>query len=197
MKKPARIEINLVPKDPFFQTPLGRFMQWALSAGRYIVIFTELVVIGSFLTRFTLDRQITDLNNEILQKEEQIKGYGTLEADFRSAQSRVEQYKQVVQERNIAEVFPQLTAITPIEVTYDLVSISPVRVVMSGSALSRDSFNTLINNLQLSNIFKNVTINKIESPEDDLPGFSFDISATTGEERAPASKPTPIPEPEL
>lgn len=187
MKSPAAININLVPKDPFYQTGLGRFLQWALSAGRYIVIFTELVVIGSFVTRFTLDRQITDLNNEILQKEEQVKGYGTLEKDFRTIQARVEDYKQVAQDENLADIFPQLTAITPTDVFFEKISISPTQVVLSGSTLSRLSLSTLINNMQLSDTFKNVTINKIESPEESKPGYRFDIVAITNIE--PVAKP--------
>ena len=180
-KKPTQIAINLVPKDPFYQTAIGRFLQWALSAGRYIVIFTELVVIGSFVTRFTLDRQITDLNNEILQKEEQIKGYATLEKDFRIVQARVEDYNQVVQDENLADVFPQLTSITPPDVFFSRVVINENQVTMNGSTLSQDSFNTLINNMQLSPTFKTVIINKIQSPEQNQPGFTFDITATTKE----------------
>ena len=77
-KQPAAITINLVPKDPFFATIPGRVLKWALSAGRYIVIFTELVVIISFATRFTLDRQVTDLNDTITSKEAIINSYGAL-----------------------------------------------------------------------------------------------------------------------
>lgn len=181
MKKPTQISINLVPRDPFYQTAIGRFLQWALSAGRYIVIFTELVVIGSFVTRFTLDRQITDLNNEILQKEEQIKGYSILEKDFRMAQARVEDYNQVVQDENLADIFPQLTNITPTDVFFERIIITNNQVTMTGNTFSQESFNTLINNMQLSSAFKTVTINKIQSPEKDEPGFTFDITATTKE----------------
>jgi hypothetical protein len=66
-KQPARkkldINVNLLPQDPFFETVFGRFLKWALSIGRYIVIFTELIVILSFASRFTLDRMVTDLTH--------------------------------------------------------------------------------------------------------------------------------------
>lgn len=188
MKKPAEITINLVPKDPFFETPIGRFLRWVLSAGRYIVIFTELVVIGSFITRFTLDRQITDLNSDILQKQQQIESYGTLEADFRLAQSRIEEYKQAAQDRNLVEVFPQLTAITPAAVQYTQLTITNNTINLSGTTLSQAAFSTLINNIQLSPLFSNVVISKIESPEENEPGYQFSISANTKEEKKVETK---------
>lgn len=186
MKKPAPININLVPRDPFFQTPFGRFLQWALSAGRYIVIFTELVVIGSFVTRFTLDRQITDLNNEILQKEQQVLGYGTLEKDFRTIQARIEDYNQVAQDENLVTIFSQLSLITPSDVYFSRVSITPTQLSLSGNALSQTSFSTLINNMQLSPEFSSITIDKIESPEQNEPGYKFDITVALQSKKAPA-----------
>src|SRR5690554_2981690 len=94
-KKPASITINLLPKDPFFETVVGKTLKWALSAGRYIVIFTELIVILSFLARFTLDRQLTDVNSDIANNETIVASYGELEENFRRAQERTTQIKQI------------------------------------------------------------------------------------------------------
>jgi hypothetical protein len=61
-------EINLLPKEEFEKKPLGKFLVWALSIGRYIVIFTELIVILAFLSRFKLDRDLADLNQSVREK---------------------------------------------------------------------------------------------------------------------------------
>lgn len=179
--KPAQIKINLVPKDPFFSTILGRILRWALTAGRYIVIFTELVVIVSFVTRFTLDRQVTDLNKSITQKEAIIDSYGVLETDFRAAQSKIDQYKQIEQETNITEVFENLSAVTPEGVLLEDLTITQGTIVASGKSQSQASFNLLVNNLQLSNNFNNVSVDKIEAGDPKDPGFSFQIRANTME----------------
>lgn len=178
-QKPANITINLIPKDPFFQTPIGIFLQWALSAGRYIVIFTELIVIVSFAARFTLDRQLTDLNSQIFDQKTLIAAYGTLESNFRAAQTKLETVEKIDEEVNITDVFENLTLVTPQDVKLDQLTISPSTVTISGSTLSQTSFNLLINNLQLSQKFYNITVGKVESGDSSTAGFKFVITAAT------------------
>jgi hypothetical protein len=89
-KTTAHIRINLLPKDPFLSTPLGRFLTWSLHVGRYLVIFTELVVITSFGSRFVIDRQVTDLNVQLREKQTIIQSYGSLEQDVRTVQKKLE-----------------------------------------------------------------------------------------------------------
>lgn len=178
-KKPATININLVPKDPFFHTSIGRALQWALSAGRYIIIFTELIVIISFAARFTLDRQITDLNSDLVANQAAIENYGELESDFRLAQSKIENVEQIEQEVNIVDVFQKLSEVTPQDVTMSQLVITPDSVSITGKTLSQTSFNLLVNNLQLSPQFRNVSVSKVESEDDGSPGLLFNILADT------------------
>ena len=55
------VPINLLPKTEFELSFWGRFIKWALSTGRYIIILTELVVIIAFMSRFKLDRDASDV----------------------------------------------------------------------------------------------------------------------------------------
>lgn len=187
MRKPAEISINLIPKDPFFETAVGKLLKWALSIGRYIVIFTELVVIMSFVTRFSLDRQVTDLNDAINQKQVVIQSYGDLESTIRATQKKIEQYQQVSQQTNIAEIFPKLNNITPKDIKLTELNISATTISLQGTALSNDSLSLFINNLQLSSDFRNVVVDRIETGDQKDPGFQFRIRADIGREQiAPA-----------
>jgi len=179
-KKPAAIRINLLPKDPFFATIPGRILKWALSAGRYIVIFTELVVIISFATRFTLDRQVTDLNQSISNKAAIISSYGQLENNFRIAQNKISSYEQLKQSNTIVETFADIKEIIPEGILLDDLVISNDTIIASGTTLSQTAFNLLINNLQISSKFHEVAVDKVESNEDNTqPGFAFSIRAKT------------------
>lgn len=178
MKRAAQININLLPRDPFFSTILGKILRWALSAGRYIVIFTELVVIMSFLSRFTLDRQVTDLNGVIEKKRQIILSYGDLEDKFRTVQEKINQYQQTDQETNIVDTFTHLSAVIPEGITLNELAIRPTNVTISGSTLSQTAFNLLINNMQLSSDFHNIHVSEIESGDDDE-GITFNIKADT------------------
>lgn len=181
VKPPAQIKINLLPKDPFFDSVIGRSLQWALSAGRYIVIFTELVVIASFITRFSLDRQLTDINSDITQKELVIQSYGDLETNFKIAQDKIAKIKSLDQESNIAEVFPFISEITPEGIQLTRLLIRPDGISAEGSTLSQTAFNMFVSNLELSPHFLNVSIDKVESQENDEAGFVFSLRADTVE----------------
>ena len=178
-KKPANkkldIAINLVPQDPFFETVLGRFLKWALSVGRYIVIFTEMIVILSFASRFTLDRMVTDLNSTIHNKERVITSYGDLEKNFRFVQRQVEDYQQFKQESNLVDIFPILNDSVPDNVIFETLLVRSDAINFTGSALSQNALNVLVNNLQLSPYFTEVSVNKIESRGEKTAGFNFDI----------------------
>ena len=193
-KPPAQIKINLLPKDTFFESIVGRSLKWALSAGRYIVIFTELVVILSFVARFTLDRQVTDLNSDIQQKESIISSYGDLEDNFRSAQTKIQTITELDQDTNIVDVFPHISEVTPEGINYDELVIQPTGISAGGSTISQTALNLLITNLQLSPHFFNVSIDRIETQDDQSPGFAFRLRAdtkvitTVTKKNAPAQK---------
>lgn len=181
MKKKVNIAVNLLPEDPFFETIIGRTMRWAVSIGRYIVIFTELIVILSFATRFSLDRQITDLNDAIHQKASVIRSFGQLENDILSVQGRINEYQQLQQRENLAEIFPALSAVAPQDVSLTTLIILPNQVTMHGTTQSQASLNLLINNLQLSSEFFNVRVNRIESSTQTEGNIVFEITADTEE----------------
>jgi len=70
---PAKqISINLIGEEEMEHTPVGRIVTWAITYGRYIMIGTEIVVLLAFISRFSLDRKLTDLKDEISQKQELI-----------------------------------------------------------------------------------------------------------------------------
>lgn len=48
---------------------LDKFVAWALTYGRTIVMVTELIALSAFLYRFGLDMQISDLNDSIKQEQ--------------------------------------------------------------------------------------------------------------------------------
>jgi Tfp pilus assembly protein PilN len=176
-QKPVSLDFNLMPKDPFFETAAGRILNWTLSVGRYVVIFTQLVVILSFATRFVLDRQVTDLNASINQKKIAIESFSDLEEHFLFVQKQITDVKQLQQESNLMEIFPLLNETIPNNIVLDDLTIRQNDVVFSGTALSQASLNVLVNNIKLSPYFDNVSMGKIESRGENSPGLAFDVKA--------------------
>lgn len=185
MSKTVSFDINLAPKDPFFETALGKILKWALSVGRYIVIFTEVIVIISFVSRFTLDRQITDLNTSIAQKVNVIESFGDLEDNVRTAQRLIEDYNQISQTKEILDTFPAITEITPAGILLRQLTIRPDQVSISGNTFGQDNLNLLINNLTLSNYFTDIDVNRIETDPQQEATFTFTINAAVNSRQTP------------
>lgn len=92
MTAQRRTNINLLPSEDQDSSILGRVMRWALSTFRFLVISVELVVIIGFLSRFFLDSQNADLNEEIDQKAALIEAYLSFENEFKDYQKRAQIY---------------------------------------------------------------------------------------------------------
>ena len=177
--KSKQLNINLLPQDPFFDGMVGRVLQWSMGAGRYIVIFTEIVVILSFAARFTLDRQVTDLNEELYDQIQQLEGLSQDEAAFRLAQAQLAEVKKNQELSNILDVFATLNKVVPTDVVLERLSISQNAISLESTALTQSSFITFINNLQLSPQFNTIRIGKVESTGSGEPGFNFSVTAAT------------------
>lgn len=96
----AREDISLLPREGLEGTPLGRLINWILSVGRYIVIFTELIVIGAFLSRFWLDRKNSDLSEEIRQQKAILEATRDFEREFRLFQARLDAAAKALKDKS-------------------------------------------------------------------------------------------------
>lgn len=85
----ANKDVSLLPKTPLEGTIWGKLITWVLSVGRYIIVFTELIVIGAFLSRFWLDRKEADLSEQIRQRQAIITSINQFEKEFHFFQTRL------------------------------------------------------------------------------------------------------------
>lgn len=181
-------KINLAPKDPFYESLFGRVATWALSIGRYLVIFTELVVILSFLSRFQLDRQVTDLNSSILAKQRTIESYGALEQNVRDVQRKIDVYEQLQPVTSLEDVFAELSTITPNDIQYISLNIRPDAVLITARATTLNSLNRFIVNLQSSTFFGEVISNTISNTDQRGGGLDFQIEAQIAQTKSQTSE---------
>lgn len=167
--------VNFVPQDPFYASILGRLSLWALRVGRYIIIFTEIIVIISFASRFKLDRDLTDLNSSILQKTAIVESYSDTEKLVRSIQKKSEQVTKLLAQNS--ELTPLFTLVEniPFDVKLSRLGFSPKEIQMNGVTLSSTAFSSFLSVLQSVPIFKEVTIDQIATSDKRNPGIAFSI----------------------
>lgn len=72
------IHLNLLKPQGEKQKIVANLLNWLLSAGRYIVIFIEIIVLSAFLLRFKLDYDIANIKEKI---DEQIPFIQSLKSD--------------------------------------------------------------------------------------------------------------------
>lgn len=144
----ASKKISLLPQEGFENTSLGRILAWALSAGRVIVIITELIVIIAFLSRFWFDRTLTDLNEEIKQKSTLINAQKSLETEFRNVQSRIVQAKDVEKENQKIKLIQDIMAKVPAEARLDKISAEKDGITITGISLSEAAIEGFIVSLE-------------------------------------------------
>jgi hypothetical protein len=154
--------------------------------GKWSVILTQLIVMGAFLWRFTLDRQLTDLNKAIAKDVAVIKSYEQIERDYILTQKQLSQARlAMASQKNALKMISDIERITPREVWYDRITITPSSVSLTAYAASLPGFGQFLTLVQMDPLFNGVRIGKIESSTAKGAQMQFDISMTL------ANAPTP------
>ena len=170
MSKPAQnnISVNLLTQDEFSSSPLGKVLLWALSVGRYIVVITELIVILSFLSRFKLDRDLTDVNEAIEKQKAIILSYGNLEEEFRFTQGQLEFIHQSTPQHTPQEALSILSKTLPADIKIDDLSINNEGFSFSATALSMQGFTQFIRSLMAEEAIGDVALGSVETQDQGL-----------------------------
>lgn len=171
-------EINLLPRDEFEKKPLGKLLIWALSVGRWIVVFTELIVILAFLSRFKLDRDLVDLYESIKAKQTIIASYSPFENDFRLLQSRL-LLAGKIESGNFSTVnlISTVSQFTPVDVALSKIALSEGIVTVSGVALSEAGLKTFLKGLSQSSILTDISLANINKQKEGEGGIQFSLTA--------------------
>lgn len=86
-------EISLLPDEINKNTLSARFLRWLTTVGRFIVVFTELIVICAFISRFWLDRQNSDLSEAIRQQKAILNSTSEFEKEFTLLQTKLREVR--------------------------------------------------------------------------------------------------------
>lgn len=173
------VNINLLPgANEFEKTRIGKIIKWSLSVGRIIVVFTELIVILAFLSRFKLDKDLTDLHESIEQKKVIIENAKNLEKNFLLMQERINKIPLLESEQAPFDILiSDIANSTPIDVFVQRLSFTKGRFTVTGTSLSEAGLATLIYQLRNSPKFTEITFDSINKKKG-APDIQFSLSAT-------------------
>ena len=174
---PKNKSINLLPQEQFNASTTGRVLKWATGTFRIMVIATEMVVMGAFLSRFWLDAQNSNLNNTIKVKSAQITAQKDLEKNFRSIQSKLNVFSQIKKDQKTSIYLEKVASSVPANIILTRVTFSVEGAEVRGVSLSDADILQFIANLQGKG-FKEVDLGQISSSETNLAETSFAINIT-------------------
>src|SRR3990167_2313941 len=168
--------VNLLPADRFEFSPLGRFLIWALSTGRLIVVLTELVVIGAFLSRFWFDRKLSDLRQTRMQRTASVQEMD----DVRVKWERLQFLAGEINKANgnnfdAAERLAKIQILTPAGVEFESIEIGSQSAMLTGYVPGSGMFSRLFSRIKAEKSFSGVAVRKLEQSSDRPPGFDFEL----------------------
>ena len=141
--------VNLLPKTSFEFSSLGKFLSWAMTSGRVLVVLTEFVVLLSFGSRFYFDKKINDLSEVIDQKIAQIDSFQEIETSTRTLLAKQKPVLDYL-DKNIKfqEKYDTLSKTVPRGVTMEKVYIDQNSLRLTGKAETEYSFAKFLANIK-------------------------------------------------
>jgi hypothetical protein len=154
--------IELMPQEDWEKTSFGKILKWALTVGRYIVSFTELIVIICFISRFSLDKNLSDLHDDVKQKAAIVKAASGFENDFRFVQTRLENINKIENgQAGIGNIISRLSQILPVNIYLTSIKVDRNKFSVSASATNESDMAFFVSKLKESGQFKNITLSSI------------------------------------
>jgi hypothetical protein len=159
-----------------------KLFNWLFYVVRYILVFTELVVIVAFLSRFTLDPKNSDLSDAMRQKKAILTVYSDFENEFNLLNQKLQTISTLYKKQPLYS--PYLLALaqsTPQDVVFKTLTIknttAGITAQLSIYAYQENAIIDFISQLTINPQIKIVNVVNIEKkPREDK--YNVDINIT-------------------
>jgi hypothetical protein len=171
---PSTKEISLLPNEANNNSLTARLLRWVTTVGRVVIIITELIVIGAFLSRFWLDRKNSDLSEILRQQKAILTSTKDFETDYNSLQQRLLYIKNFYKnEPKYVVILNSLISTLPNGIYFDSFSLSKdkktqqVTIIAQLYTYQESSIASFITNAKLNPDVSDVEVQKIEKKTKD------------------------------
>ena len=160
--------MSLLPNEENIDSLSARALRWLTTVGRYVIVFTELIVICAFLSRFWLDRLNSDLSEVIRQQQAILDSTSSFTTEYSQLQQRLDTIKSFYQNQpEYQSKIQTLVESTPLDITYTKLTLTQdqtnsTTADISFSAYQEDSIVNFITNLIVNPQIASVNIQTIE-----------------------------------
>src|ERR1035437_3872943 len=130
---------------------LDLVVSWALTIGRVLVIVVELVALGAFLYRFSLDNQLQDLTTKIKQEQAIVVYQKNSESNYRNLQDRLTLISTISKDSaNNLKTFKDIISLAPSGLTFKMFDSSNDKAQLEANVNSVTVLSNFIDKLKVS-----------------------------------------------
>lgn len=175
MPASKKLDINLLKEGGIGSRPLGKFLKWSLTYGRYIIIGTQIIVLLAFFSRFILDQELSDLHTRIDEKVNILEALKPIETNARILQNKLAIIKQLEDTRSTYTIVASALATnTPPNVSVAQLILNENIMLINGSAQNNIGLSEFLEVLLEESLFNKINIEDITQEDDG--SLSFKIS---------------------
>lgn len=161
-----KLNIDLLKPQSEPQKIPVRLLKWILSAGRYLIVFVEIVVLAAFVSRFKLDNDITETGEEIEGKIPFLQSLKEDEDLIRKFKFQITTISDLKSKRpQLADILDKIAAQTPSGITLSNITfdntLGNVSIKITGVAQNNDQLATLVYGLRQDATFQGVNLANI------------------------------------
>lgn len=154
--------INLIKGKE--QSVTDKIIQWALTIGRVLVIVTETIALAAFLYRFSLDRELIDLHDQIAQKAKFVSFSKQNEDKFRNLQERLTTASELDgTSKQTANTFSEIVNLAAKDLIFNNITLSQDFIRADITARSIGPVTTFVEELKKYPNVNFVSIDKIDN----------------------------------
>lgn len=169
--------INFIAREGWETTSLGKYLLWALTLGRYVIVLTELIVIVVFLLRFKLDKDLAVINEEIKDKETLISSSQDFEKEAKYLQQRLVAIRAIEQKSfKPTLVLTEISKILPQAVTFLGLQVDNGGIRLSGTSQTNSDLATFISGLKASGKFTKIDLTSVSAKGEAGQALKFQLS---------------------
>ncbi len=167
-----KYKINLFP--PKRRNMVDDAVYFSFHYLRYILVITQIIVIGVFFYRFKIDQEIVDLKDALSQKQEIVAISEPLIKEVRAVEQKVSSVKTIIQEQSrFQEKFQYLLSVFPEKLTLDELRMDKSgNFHLIGTTSDPGIVKIFYERLKKDNKFKTVDLSNLKKDEE---GFRFTL----------------------
>jgi Tfp pilus assembly protein PilN len=164
-----KYRINLLNKKEI--TFIDRLTYFGLNYLRYIIIITQLVVIGVFFYRFQVDQQIIDLREEVDQKREIVRLVLPLLQEASKIDKKTTEVEKIItNQKQLSSMTNYLLSIFPETITLTNLDIKQDSINLTGNAADPRHLQAFYTLLKKDKKFADITLQNVQKIDT---GYSF------------------------